>query len=65
MSDRGPGDVSRDAARSSPRDDGLSIVAGPHLLPSLGFFSLSRCFSKCSCTLKQTGTSQKIRNKLS
>lgn len=38
MSDRGPGDVSRDAARSSPRDDGLSIVAGPHLLPSLGFF---------------------------
>lgn len=38
MSGRGPGDVSQDAVRSSPRDDGLSIVAGPHLLPSLDFF---------------------------
>lgn len=38
MSGRGPGDVSRDAARSTPRDDGSSIVADPHLLPSLLLF---------------------------
>lgn len=27
--------MSRDAVRSAPRDDGSSIEAGPHLLPSL------------------------------
>lgn len=48
MSGSGPGDVSRDAARSAPRDDGSSIVADPHLLPSLAYFFVF-VSSKCSC----------------